>query len=190
MKRLIIALLCLAAVSAIVACEGSDDYVKNLKSDYGYTVKKHNVKVSDIEAIEQALDKHEWQKSKSLTKDDAKAEWESFLSDINDEEVEITDGGYVYGAITADAEILLRGQQVFDGVDIVVQGTVNSILPTDYSDEFFLVIYHPSYEGNKIDKIAVKGKYSDSNSRYVVGDQVWFIGKYDRIIQDVLDSFF
>ncbi len=95
MKRLIIALLCLAAVSAIVACEGSDDYVKNLKSEYRYTVKKHNVKGSDIEAIEQALDKHEWQKSKSLTKDDAKAEWESFLSDINDEEVEITDGGYV-----------------------------------------------------------------------------------------------
>lgn len=95
MKRLIIALLCLAAVSAIVACEGSDDYVKNLKSEYRYTVKKHNVKGSDIEAIEQALDKHEWQKSKSLTKDDAKAEWESFLSDINDEEVEITDGGYM-----------------------------------------------------------------------------------------------
>ncbi len=93
----------------------------------------------------------------------------------------ITNGGYVYGAITADAEILLRGQQVFDGVDVVVQGTVNSILPTDYSDEFFLVIYHPSYEGNKIDKIAVKGKYSDSNSRYVVGDQVWFIGKYAGI---------
>ena len=41
------------------------------------------------------MDKHEWQKSKSLTKDEAKAEWESFLSDINDEEVEITDGGYV-----------------------------------------------------------------------------------------------
>ena len=49
----------------------------------------------DVEAIEQALDKHEWQKSKSLTKDEAKAEWESFLSDINDEEVEIADGGYV-----------------------------------------------------------------------------------------------
>ena len=80
MKRLIIALLCLAAVSAIVACEGNDDYVKNLKSEYRYTVKKHNVKGADIEAIEQALDKHEWQ---------------SFLSDINDEEVEITDGGYV-----------------------------------------------------------------------------------------------
>ena len=95
MKRLIIALLCLAAVSAIVACERSDDYVKNLKSEYRYTVKKHNVKGSDIEAIEQALDKHEWQKSKSLTKDEAKAEWESFLSDINDVEVEITDGGYV-----------------------------------------------------------------------------------------------
>ena len=95
MKRLIIALLCLAAVSAIVACEGNDDYVKNLKSEYGYTVKKHNVKGSDIEAIEQALDKHESQKYKQLTKDEAKAEWESFLSDINDEEVEITDGGYV-----------------------------------------------------------------------------------------------
>jgi len=95
MKRLIIALLCLAAVSAIVACERSDDYVKNLKSEYRYTVKKHNVKGSDIEAIEQALDKHEWQKYKQLTKDEAKAEWESFLSDINDVEVEITDGGYV-----------------------------------------------------------------------------------------------
>ena len=95
MKQLIIALLCLGAVSTIVACEGYDDYVKNLKSEYEYTVNKHNVKGSDIEAIEQALDKHEWHKSKSLTKDEAKAEWESFLSDINDEEVEITDGEYV-----------------------------------------------------------------------------------------------
>ena len=94
-KRLIIVLLCLTAVNAAVSCKGYDDYVKNLKYEYGYTVKKHNVKESDIEAIEQALDKHEWQKSKSLTKDEAKAEWESFLSDINDEEVEITDGGYV-----------------------------------------------------------------------------------------------
>ena len=94
-KRLIIVLLCLTAVNAAVSCKGYDDYVKNLKYEYGYTVKKHNVKGSDIEAIEQALDKHEWQKSKSLTKDEAKAEWESFLSDINDEEVEITDGGYV-----------------------------------------------------------------------------------------------
>ena len=95
MKRLIIALLCLGSISAIVACEGYGDYVKNLKFEYGYTVKKHKVKGADIEAIEQALDKHEWQKSKSLTKDEAKAEWESFLSDINDEEVEIADGGYV-----------------------------------------------------------------------------------------------
>ena len=95
MKRLIIALLCLGSISAIVACEGYGDYVKNLKFEYGYTVKKHKVKGADIEAIEQALDKHEWQKSKSLTKDEAKAEWESFLNDINDEEVEIADGGYV-----------------------------------------------------------------------------------------------
>lgn len=95
MKRLIIALLYLGSVSAIVACEGYGDYVKNLKFEYGYTVKEHKVKGADIEAIEQALDKHEWQKSKSLTKDEAKAEWESFLSDINDEEVEIADGGYV-----------------------------------------------------------------------------------------------
>ena len=94
-KQLIIALLCLTAINALVSCEVYDDYVKNLKSEYEYTVNKHNVKGSDIEAIEQALDKHEWQKSKSLTKDEAKAEWESFLSDINDEEVEITDGGYV-----------------------------------------------------------------------------------------------
>ena len=94
-KRLIIVLLCLTAVNAAVSCEGYDDYVKNLKSEYEYTVNKHNVKGSDIEAIEQALAKHEWQKPKSLTKDEAKAEWESFLSDINDEEVEITDGGYV-----------------------------------------------------------------------------------------------
>ena len=98
-KRLIIVLLCLTAVNAAVSCKGYDDYVKNLKYEYGYTVKKHNVKGSDIEAIEQALDKHEWQKSKSLTKDEAKAEWESFLSDINDEEVEITDGGYVTGRL-------------------------------------------------------------------------------------------
>ena len=73
-KRLIVALLCLTAVNAAVSCEGYDDYVKNLKSEYGYTVKKHNVKGSDIEAIEQALDKHEWQKYKQLTKDEAKAE--------------------------------------------------------------------------------------------------------------------
>ncbi|MBQ3246249.1 MAG: hypothetical protein IJB06_06010 [Bacteroidales bacterium] len=92
---MIIVLLCLTAVNAAVSCKGYDDYVKNLKYEYGYTVKKHNVKGSDIEAIEQALDKHEWQKYKQLTKDEAKAEWESFLSDINDEEVEITDGGYV-----------------------------------------------------------------------------------------------
>ena len=60
MKRLIIALLCLVAVNAaVVSCEGYDDYVKNLKSEYGYTVIRHNVKGSDIEAIEQALDKHE-----------------------------------------------------------------------------------------------------------------------------------
>ena len=94
-KRLIIALLCLGAVNALVSCESYDDYVKNLKSEYGYTVIRHKVKDSDIEAIEQALDKHEWQKPKSLTKDEAKAEWESFLSDINDEDVEIADGGYV-----------------------------------------------------------------------------------------------
>lgn len=94
-KRLIIVLLCLTAVNAAVSCKGYDDYVKNLKYEYGYTVKKHNVKGSDIEVIEQALDKHEWQKYKLLTKEEAKAEWESFLSDINDEEVVITDGGYV-----------------------------------------------------------------------------------------------
>ena len=69
-----VAILCVCAVNAVIACKGYDDYVKNLKSEYGYTVKKHNVKGSDIEAIEQALDKHEWQKSKSLTKDEAKAE--------------------------------------------------------------------------------------------------------------------
>ena len=94
-KRLIVALLCLVAVSATIACEGYNDYVKKMKFEYGYTVKKHNVNEADIEAISQALDKHEWQKSKSLTKDEAKTEWESFLSHINDEEVEITDGGYV-----------------------------------------------------------------------------------------------
>ena len=94
-KRLIIVLLCLTAVNAAVSCKGYDDYVKNMKFEYGYTVIRHKVKGADIEAIEQTLDKHEWQKSKSLTKDEAKAEWESFLSDINDEEVEITDGGYV-----------------------------------------------------------------------------------------------
>ena len=94
-KRLFIAILCVCAVNVVIACEDYDDYVKNLKFEYGYTVIRHKVKGADIEAIEQALDKHEWQKSKSLTKDEAKAEWESFLRDINDEEVEITDGGYV-----------------------------------------------------------------------------------------------
>ena len=94
-KRLFTAILCVCAVNVVIACKDYDDYVKKLKFEYGYTVNKHNVKGSDIEALEQALDKHEWQKSKSLTKDEAKAEWESFLSDINDEELEITDGGYV-----------------------------------------------------------------------------------------------
>ena len=94
-KLLSVLLVLMVALPMTASCEGSDDYVKNLKSEYEYTVNKHNVKGSDIEAIEQALDKHEWQKSKSLTKDEAKAEWESFLSDINDEEVEITDGEYV-----------------------------------------------------------------------------------------------
>ena len=63
-KRLIVALLYLTAVNAAVSCEGYDDYVKNLKFE------------------EQALDKHEWQKYKQLTKDEAKAEWEPFLSGI------------------------------------------------------------------------------------------------------------
>ena len=94
-KRLFTAILCVCAVNVVIACKGYDDYVKNLKSEYEYTVNKHNVKGSDIEAIEQALAKHGWQKSKSLTKDEAKAEWESFLNDINDEEMEITDGEYV-----------------------------------------------------------------------------------------------
>ena len=71
------------------------DFGKNMKFEYGYTVVRHNVKGSDIEAVEQALDKHEWQKYKNLTKDEAQEEWESFLNDINDEEVEIADGGYV-----------------------------------------------------------------------------------------------
>ena len=92
LKALILGILCLCAFNCVVACE---DFGKNMKFEYGYSVVRHNVKGSDIAAIEQALDKHEWQKSKSLTKDEAKAEWESFLSDINDEEVEITDGEYV-----------------------------------------------------------------------------------------------
>ena len=85
----------IAVLGILAACDGYDDYVGNLKFEYGYTVIRHKVKGSDIETIEQALDKHEWQKHKNLTKDEAKAEWESFLSDINDEEVEIGDGGYV-----------------------------------------------------------------------------------------------
>ena len=63
-KRLIVALLCLIAVNAVVSCEGYGDYVKKLKFE------------------EQTFDKHEWQKYKQLTKDEAKAEWEPFLSDI------------------------------------------------------------------------------------------------------------
>lgn len=54
MKRLIIALICLVTLSATIACEGYNDYVKKMKFEY-----------------------------------------ESFLSHINDEEVGITDGGYV-----------------------------------------------------------------------------------------------
>lgn len=83
MKRLIIALICLVTLSATIACEGYHDYVKKMKFEYGYTVKKHNVNEADIKAISQALDKHEWQKSRSLTKDEAKTEWESFLSHIS-----------------------------------------------------------------------------------------------------------
>ena len=91
-KRLTVVILCLCAINSVVACE---DYAQNLKSVYGYTVIRHKVKESNIAAIEQALEKHEWQRSQTLTKDEAKAEWESFTSDINDEEVEIADGGYV-----------------------------------------------------------------------------------------------
>ena len=91
-KRLTVAILCLCAINSVVACE---DYAQNLKSVYGYTVIRHKVKESNIAAIEQALEKHEWQRSQNLTKDEAKAEWESFMSDINDEEVNIIDGGYV-----------------------------------------------------------------------------------------------
>ena len=92
LKALILGILCLCALNCVVACE---DFGKNMKFEYGYTVVRHNVKGSDIEAVEQALDKHEWQKYKNLTKDEAQEEWESFLNDINDEEVEIADGGYV-----------------------------------------------------------------------------------------------
>lgn len=91
-KRLTVAILCLCAINSVVACE---DYAQDLKSVYGYTVIRHKVKESNIAAIEQALEKHEWQRSQNLTKDEAKAEWESFMSDINDEEVKIADGGYV-----------------------------------------------------------------------------------------------
>ena len=78
-KRLPVAILCLCAINSVVACE---DYAQNLKSVYGYTVIRHKVKESNIAAIEQALEKHEWQRSQNLTKDEAKAEWESFMSDI------------------------------------------------------------------------------------------------------------
>lgn len=91
-RRLIVAIICVCTANAVAGC---GDYIRNLKSEYGYTVVRHKVKTSDIEAIEQALDKHGHMNHKTLTKDEAKAEWESFLSDINDEDVEITDGGYV-----------------------------------------------------------------------------------------------
>ena len=52
MKRLIIAILCLGAASAILACEGYDDYVKNLKSEYGYvTVRFHELISMTIDDI-------------------------------------------------------------------------------------------------------------------------------------------
>ena len=91
-KRLTVAILCLCVTNSVVACE---DYAQNLKSVYRYTVIRYKVKESNIAAIEQALEKHEWKRSQNLTKDEAKAEWESFQRDINDEDVEITDGGYV-----------------------------------------------------------------------------------------------
>ena len=50
---------------------------------------------SNIEVIEQALNRHNWKKLQNLTENEAKIEWESFLSDINDEDVKIINGGYV-----------------------------------------------------------------------------------------------
>ena len=92
LKRLFIVISFLFAVNAAVACE---DFKQNFKYEYKYTVKKHNVKDSNIEVIEQALNRHNWKKLQNLTENEAKIEWESFLSDINDEEVNIIDGGYV-----------------------------------------------------------------------------------------------
>ena len=92
LKRLFIAISCFCALNATVACE---DFKQNLKHEYKYTVKKHNIKDSNIEVIEQALNRHNWKKSQNLTENEAKIEWESFLSDINDEEVKIINGGYV-----------------------------------------------------------------------------------------------
>ena len=95
-KRLTVAILCLCAINSVVACE---DYAQNLKSVYGYTVIRHKVKESNIAEIEQALEKHEWQRSQNLTKDEAKAEWESFMSDINDEEVERLGNSYLNSVV-------------------------------------------------------------------------------------------
>ena len=92
LKRLFIAISCFCALNATVACE---DFKQNLKYEYKYTVKKHNIKDSNIEVIEQALNRHNWKKLQNLTENEAKIEWESFLSDINDEDVKIINGGYV-----------------------------------------------------------------------------------------------
>lgn len=92
LKRLFIAISCFCALNTTVACE---DFKQNLKYEYKYTVKKHNIKDSNIEVIEQALNRHNWKKLQNLTENEAKIEWESFLSDINDEDVKIINGGYV-----------------------------------------------------------------------------------------------
>jgi len=44
-------------IACAFICYSVAVFFKNPKYEYGYTVKKHNVKRSGIEAIEQALDK-------------------------------------------------------------------------------------------------------------------------------------
>lgn len=92
-----------------------------------------------------------------------------------------TNGGYIFGAVKANGESLLRGSKVFDGADIVVDGTVDSILPSESNDQFYLVVNNTDYYHDNVGKVAVIGKYPEDGTRYVVGDHVWFQGEYAGI---------
>ncbi|MDO4743691.1 MAG: zinc-ribbon domain-containing protein [bacterium] len=94
----------------------------------------------------------------------------------------VSNGGHVFGAIYADAEFLLRGSKVFEDIETVAEGTVNSLLPSENSNEFLITVNHADYYNDKaVTRIALTGKYPDDGTRFVAGDHVWFIGEYGGV---------